>query len=63
LKDKKETNKTWYYESNVKKLGYKNEPYYKTEKEMLENKKYTFDSLSITEKQIYNQNKEDERKI
>ena len=60
MKDKKQTNKTWYYTSNIKKLGSKQEPYYKTELEMLVIKKYTYDSLSESEKLIYNQNKEDE---
>ena len=34
-------------------LGHKDEPYYKTEKEMLEDKIYNFASLSETEKGIY----------
>ena len=34
-------------------LGNKDEPYYKTEKEMLEDKIYNFASLSETEKGIY----------
>lgn len=36
-------------------LGHKDEPYYKTEKEMLEDKIYNFASLSETEKGIYKQ--------
>ena len=61
MKDKKQTNKTWYYSSNIKKLGSKQEPYYKTELEMLVIKKYTYDSLSESEKLIYNQNKDETR--
>ena len=34
-------------------MGHKDEPYYKTEKEMLEDKIYNFASLSETEKGIY----------
>jgi len=45
---------------NVKVLGYKNEPYYKTEKEMLENKIYNFASLSQSEKEIYTKLKNNE---
>ena len=41
-------------------LGHKDEPYYKTEKEMLEDKIYNFASLSETEKGIYKQLKDDE---
>tara|TARA_R100001480_G_scaffold136821_1_gene133889 strand:+ start:464 stop:670 length:207 start_codon:yes stop_codon:yes gene_type:complete len=40
-------------------LGHKDEPYYKTEKEMLEDKIYNFASLSETEKGIYKQLKND----
>ena len=40
-------------------LGHKDEPYYKTEKEMLEDKIYNFASLSETEKGIYKQLKDD----
>ena len=36
-------------------LGHKDEPYYKTEKEMLEDKIYNFASLSESEKGIYKQ--------
>lgn len=35
-------------------LGSKKEPYVKTEEEMLEDKEYTYESLSISEKSIYN---------
>ncbi len=41
-------------------MGYKDEPYYKTEKEMLEDKIYNFASLSETEKGIYKKLKDDE---
>ena len=40
-------------------LGHKDEPYYKNEKEMLEDKIYNFASLSETEKGIYKQLKND----
>ena len=40
-------------------LGHKDEPYYKTEKEMLEDNIYNFASLSETEKGIYKQLKND----
>ena len=40
-------------------LGHKDEPYYKTEKEMLEDKIYNFASLSESEKGIYKQLKND----
>lgn len=36
-------------------LGHKDEPYYKTEKEMLQDKIYNYASLSETEKGIYKQ--------
>lgn len=42
----------------VKRLGSKTEPYYATEEEMLNEKKYTYKSLSISEKKIYNRNKD-----
>ena len=41
-------------------MGHKDEPYYKTEKEMLEDKIYNFASLSETEKGIYKKLKNDE---
>ena len=40
-------------------MGHKDEPYYKTEKEMLEDKIYNFASLSESEKGIYKQLKND----
>ena len=59
MKIKKESNKTWLCNTGIKKLGSKQEPYYKTEEEMLLIKKYTYDSLSESEKLIYNQNKDE----
>jgi|TARA_R110002096_G_scaffold51085_3_gene133714 hypothetical protein len=57
---------TWLYikNGNEKKcnsniLGSKKEPYYKKESEMLFNIEYTYDSLSESEKLIYNQNQQD----
>jgi hypothetical protein len=35
-------------------MGYKDEPYYRTEKEMLNEVKYDYNTLSDEEKQIYN---------
>ena len=35
-------------------MGYKDEPYYQTEKEMLNEVKYDYNTLSDEEKQIYN---------
>ncbi len=47
--------KTWQYiTTREKRLGSKNEAYYKTEKEMLANKLYDYASLSSAEKEIYN---------
>ena len=42
--------------------GHKDEPYYKTEKEMLEDKIYNFASLSETEKGIYKKLKNNEHR-
>ena len=56
MKVKKETGRTWKDKmSPVKcRLGNKTVPYYLTEEEMLEDKEYTYESLSISEKEIYN---------
>jgi predicted transcriptional regulator len=43
----------YYRTEKLNKLGHKDEPYYKTEKEMLEDKVYTYESLSTSEKEIY----------
>ena len=43
-------------------LGHKDEPYYKTEKEMLEDKIYNYASLSETEKGIYTKLKNNEHR-
>ena len=45
-------NQKWHIITPVKKLGHKNEPYF-TEQEMLEEKIYTYESLSPDEKKIY----------
>lgn len=54
---------TWMYvkngneeECNSDILGHKEEAYHKTESEMLFNTKYTYESLSESEKTIYNMN-------
>lgn len=45
----------FYKKPEVTKLGHKDEPYYKTEKEMLQEKVYTYESLSPSEKLIYDE--------
>ena len=40
------------YSTNI--LGSKKEPYVETEAEMLADKKYTYEGLSISEKKIFN---------
>lgn len=52
---KKIKNYKWSISTNVSKLGHKDEPYYKTEEEMLDEPKYTYESLSSSEKKIYNE--------
>ena len=56
MKVKKEKGRKWKDQlSSVRcRLGSKQEPYVKTEEEMLSDKKYTYKSLSISEKSIYN---------
>jgi hypothetical protein len=49
-------------ESITSRLGHKSQPYYETELEMLIKKTYDYDSLSISEKIIYNQKKWDHDK-
>tara|TARA_R100001480_G_scaffold126104_1_gene124098 strand:- start:206 stop:406 length:201 start_codon:yes stop_codon:yes gene_type:complete len=51
-----EKGKTWSDRlSPIKsRLGSKKEPYVETEKEMLEDKKYTYSTLSKAEQKIYN---------
>ena len=49
--------KLWAIATSVKRLGHKSEPYYETEEEMLSEKVYTYESLSPSEKEIYNKNK------
>ena len=45
----------YYKTERLNKLGHKDEPYYKTEDEMLNDKVYTYESLSPSEKQIYDE--------
>lgn len=59
MKSNKISNARWVVLTNVKKLGNKQEPYYKTESEMLFDTEYTYESLSESEKLIYNQNKDE----
>mgnify|MGYP003148772129 FL=1 len=51
-----EKGKTWSDRlSPIKsRLGSKKEPYVETEKEMLEDKKYTYSTLSESERKIFN---------
>jgi len=46
--------KKWKVGTAIKKLGSKTQPYYETEEEMLKVKLYDYDSLSKSEKKIYN---------
>ena len=56
MKVKKEKGRTWSDRMSPmrSRLGSKQEPYVKTEEEMLSDKKYTYKNLSISEKSIYN---------
>ncbi len=56
MKVKKEKGRTWKDRMSPVncRLGNKTVPYYLTEEEMLEDKEYTYESLSISEKEIYN---------
>ena len=56
MKVKKESGRTWKDKlSSVKsRLGSKQEPYVKTEEEMLSDKEYTYSTLSISERKIFN---------
>ena len=45
--------KKWKVVTNIKRMGSKKEPYYKTEEEMLKVKVYDYESLSESEKEIY----------
>jgi len=49
--------KKWKVGTAVKKLGSKTQPYYETEKEMLKVKVYDYESLSKSEKEIYDKDK------
>ena len=57
MKIRKVRGRKWFILNYISRLGSKQEPYYKTEAEMLEDKKYTYESLSPAEKKIYNENK------
>ena len=48
-------NYKWIISTIAPKLGHKDEPYYKTEKEMLTDPVYNYESLSISEKQLYDE--------
>ena len=56
MKVKKEKGRTWTDEMSPvrSRLGSKKEAYIKTEEEMLSDKEYTYEDLSISEKSIYN---------
>lgn len=45
--------KKWKVGTAAKKLGSKTQPYYETEEEMLKVKVYDYESLSKSEKKIY----------
>lgn len=45
--------KKWKAGTNVKRMGNKTQPYYETEEEMLNIKVYDYESLSESEKEIY----------
>ena len=45
------------------KLGHKDEPYYKTEQEMLKEPEYTYDSLSASEKKIYDESRSSKQNL
>jgi len=45
----------FFKKPTVLRLGHKNEPYYKSEDEMLQEKVYTYKSLSPSEKAIYDE--------
>ena len=49
--------KKWKIGTAVKKMGSKTEPYYETEEEMLKEKVYDYESLSESEKEIYDKGK------
>lgn len=54
---RKVKNFKWVISTAVKRLGHKDEPYYKTEKEMLDEPNYTYESLSKSEKKIYDKSR------
>ena len=56
-------NYKWIISSAVPKLGHKDEPYYKTEKEMLKEPNYTYDSLSPSEKKIYDESRSSKQNL
>ena len=45
----------WAVIDHVPRLGHKDVAYYKTEKEMLTDPVYNYESLSISEKQLYDE--------
>ena len=49
--------KKWKVDTKIKRLGGKTEPYYETEEEMLRLKIYDYESLSESEKEIYDKGK------
>jgi hypothetical protein len=61
---KMETGRTWLNELKPpSRLGHKNEAYFKTEQEALKQKNYTYESLSISEKIIYDKLEENGQKL
>lgn len=56
-------NYKWIISSAVPKLGHKDEPYYKTEAEMLKEPEYTYESLSPSEKKIYDESRSSKQNL
>lgn len=53
----------WRILGGPSRLGSKTEPYYESEEEMLKEKEYTYESLSLSEKKIYNESRTDKQSI
>ena len=63
-KVKMEAGRTWLNRLVTEsRLGHKHESYYKTEEEALNQKNYTYESLSISEKIIYDKLEENGKEL
>ena len=60
---RKVKNFKWVISTAVPKLGHKDEPYYKTETEMLKEPEYTYESLSPSEKKIYDESRSSKQNL